>query len=217
MLGTLLSEDDLAVAARCVGVRDPRVLAALAAVDRAGFVPREHAMLADRDVPVPIPHHQVTTQPSLIARMVEGLRLAGRERVLEVGTGYGFQTAVLASLCREVRSVERWPDLAEAARDNLAAAGVGNVQIVVGDGGEGLPDGAPYHSILISAAAPRVPPPLVEQLSPHGRLVQPIGRGGRERVTLFQKGAHGQLEVVRVLTGAHFVPLHGRHGVSRWR
>ena len=193
------------------------MLRALAAVDRAGFVPRQHAALAYRDVPVPIPHDQVTTQPSLTARMVEGLGLVGSERVLEIGTGYGFQTAVLAALCREVRSVERWPDLAEAAQANLAAAGVDNVQIVVGDGGEGLPAGAPYHAILVSAASPHVPPPLVEQLARDGRLVQPIGHGGRERVTLFRKGASGGLEAMRVLTGAHFVRLYGRHGFSEWR
>jgi protein-L-isoaspartate(D-aspartate) O-methyltransferase len=215
MLDGPLSEEDLVVAARRAGVRDPRVLGALSAVDRSGFVPRRHVALAHRDVPVPIPHDQVTTQPSLTARMLEGLALRGTERVLEVGTGYGFQTALLAALCREVWSVEHWPDLAGAARDHLAAAGVGNVRIVVGDGGEGLPVPAPYHAILVSAAAPEVPGPLARQLAPGGRLVQPIGRGGHERVTLFEKGASGGLRALRVLTGAHFVPLRGRHGL--WR
>jgi protein-L-isoaspartate(D-aspartate) O-methyltransferase len=213
MLRGQLSGEDLAVAARRAGVRDPRVLRALAAVDRARFVPPEHAGLADRDVPVAIPHDQVTTQPSLTARMVEGLGLVGGERVLEVGTGYGFQTAVLAALCREVYSVERWPDLADAARENLAAYRVGNARIFVGDGGEGRADGAPYQAILVSAASPRVPPPLAEQLAADGRLVQPIGPGGHEWVTLFRKSGEGRLEAVRVLTGAHFVPLHGRQGL----
>jgi protein-L-isoaspartate(D-aspartate) O-methyltransferase len=217
MLGEPLSGEALAVAARRAGVRDPRVLGALAAVDRTGFVPSQHAALADRDVPVPIPHDQVTTQPSLSARMIEGLDLVGTERVLEVGTGYGFQTAVLAALSREVYSVERWPDLADAAREHLAARGVGNVRVFVGDGSQGLPDGAPYQAILVSAASPQVPPPLVAQLAPDGRLVQPIGLGGHERVTLFRGAGRGRLEAVRVLTGAHFVPLRGRHGLTAWR
>jgi protein-L-isoaspartate(D-aspartate) O-methyltransferase len=215
MLDGPLSEHDLVAAARRARVRDPRVLGALRSVDRSGFVPRRHAALAHRDVPVPIPHDQVTTQPSLTARMLEGLGLRGSERVLEVGTGYGFQTALLAALCREVWSVERWPDLAGAARDHLAYAGVANVRVVVGDGGEGLPVAAPYDAILLSAAAPEVPGPLARQLAPGGRLVQPIGRGGHERVTLFEKGARGELRALRVLTGAHFVPLRGRHGLCR--
>ena len=136
------------------------MLDALATVDRAGFVPAEHAAAAHRDIPIPIPHEQVTTQPSLAARMVEGLALAGGERVLEVGTGYGFQTALLAHLCSEVASIERWSDLAEAARANLAAASVDNVRVVVGDGGQGLAEGSPYDAIVVSAAAPHVPPPL---------------------------------------------------------
>lgn len=214
MLGWPVSGEDLAVAARRAGVRDPRVLGALAAVDRTGFVPPRHAALAARDVPVPIPHDQVTTQPSLTARMLEGLRLVGWERVLEVGTGYGFQTALLAALCGQVYSVERWSDLADAARENLATCGVDNVRVFVGDGGDGLPDGAPYHAILVSAASPHVPPPLVEQLAPDGRLVQPIGHGGHELVTLFRRAGPRRLEAVRMLTGAHFVPLHGRHGLG---
>ena len=214
MLNGPLSEEDLVVAARCAGVRDPRVLGALSAVDRARFVPRRHVALAHRDVPVPIPHDQVTTQPSLTARMLEGLALRGSERVLEVGTGYGYQTALLAALCREVWTVERWPDLAGAAREHLATAGVENVRIVVGDGGEGVPDAAPYQAVLLSAAAPEVPGPLARQLARDGRLVQPIGLGGHERVTLFRKGSKGGVQAVRVLTGAHFVPLHGRHGLA---
>jgi protein-L-isoaspartate(D-aspartate) O-methyltransferase len=182
------------------------------AIDRAQFVPAEHVAAAHRDIPIPIPHEQVTTQPSLVARMVEGLALTGAERVLEVGTGYGFQTAVLARLCNQVHSVERWPDLAEAARASLAAAGVTNAQVVVGDGGEGNPQRAPYDAIVVSAASPRVPPPLAEQLALAGRLVQPIGHGGQERVTLFQKRADGRLEARGVLTGAHFVRLYGRYG-----
>ncbi len=202
----------LVEAARRSGVRDPRVLEALRGVPRSAYVPPAHAGLAYEDTPVPIPHGQVTTQPSLVARMVEGLALRGVERVLEVGTGHGYQTAVLARLAREVWSIERWPDLAETARASLAAGGVVNAHVLVGDGGEGLPDRAPFDAVLVSAAFPQVPPPLARQLALGGRLVQPIGRGGNEQVVLFENRSGGRLEQARVLIGAHFVPLYGRHG-----
>jgi protein-L-isoaspartate(D-aspartate) O-methyltransferase len=121
-------------ALRAAGVEDPRVLAALGRVRRADFVPGEGRDRTDEDAPIPISHGQVTTQPSLLARMVEVLRLRGGERVLEVGTGLGFQTAVLAALCAEVVSVEWFPKLAEQARRNLDAAGIGNATVLVGDG-----------------------------------------------------------------------------------
>lgn len=196
---------------RAEGIRDGRVLAAFQRVPRASFVPAGLEHRAYEDVPLPIPHEQVTTQPSLVARMLEALELAGSERVLEVGTGFGFQTALLAHLSAIVWSVERFADLAESARAGLARHGVENVDVVVGDGSEGLPDQAPFDAILVSAAHPRVPPPLVEQLAPRGRLVQPIGRGGHEEVVLFEQTA-GRLVRRRVVTGAHFVRLCGRHG-----
>ena len=204
-------EAELVAALEREGIRDARVLAAFRAVPRALFVPLDYEEEAYLDRPLPLPHEQVTTQPSLIARMLEGLALAGTERVLEIGTGYGFQTALLARLGGLVWSVERWPDLAEAARVNLVRAGVENAEVVVGDGSLGLPLRAPFDAILVSAAFPRVPAPLAEQLAPGGRLVQPIGAGGAETVTLFVRGAQG-LERVRSLTGAHFVRLQGRHG-----
>ena len=196
-------------AARGAGVRDERVLAAIAAVPRGEFVPPEYVERADLDTPIPIPHEQVTTQPSLVARMVEALGLSGGERVLEVGTGYGWQTALLARLAREVFSVERFADLAEAAREGLA--GDPAILIVVGDGSEGLPEHAPFDAILVAAAYPSVPKPLQEQLIEGGRLVQPIGRGGAEDVVLFEK-RDGALRPVRSVSGAHFVRLYGRHG-----
>ncbi|TMK78523.1 MAG: protein-L-isoaspartate(D-aspartate) O-methyltransferase [Actinobacteria bacterium] len=201
--------DALVTAGREAGVRDERVLAAIAAVPRAEFVPAKHADLANVDVPVPIPHEQVTTQPSLVARMVEALALEGDERVLEIGTGYGWQTALLAELAREVFSVERFADLAETAR--TALAGYQNVQIVVRDGSEGLPEHAPFDAILVAAAYPSVPDPLAQQLAEGGRLVQPLGPGGAEDVILFEKRG-GELHPVRSVSGAHFVRLHGRHG-----
>ncbi len=203
--------EDLVQAVAATGVSDPRVLDALRAVPRAAFVPPEVADRAYVDEPLPIPHDQVTTQPSLVARMLEALRLRGDERALEVGAGYGFQTALLARLAREVWSVERWPDLAEAARANLARQGIANAEVVVGDGTEGLAAHAPYDAILVSAAFPAVPPPLVEQLATGGRLVQPIGPGGADDVTLFEKTPRGLVRR-RVVTPARFVRLYGRHG-----
>ena len=184
------------------------MLEAISAVPRADFVPVEHTDLANIDAPIPIPHGQVTTQPSLVARMVEALALEGDERVLEIGTGYGWQTALLAGLAREVFSVERFPDLAETAR--AALAGDDNVHVVVGDGSEGLPEHAPFDAILVAAAYPSVPEPLAEQLAEGGRLVQPLGPGGAEDVVLFEKRG-GELDRVGSVGGAHFVRLHGRH------
>ena len=190
---------------------DERVLAAIAAVPRAGFVPPAHVADADRDVPIPIARGQVTTQPSLVARMVEALALTGSERVLEVGAGLGYQTALLARLAGEVWALERWPELAAGARANLARHGVANAEVIVADGSLGWPAAGPLDAVVVAAAFPSVPPPLVEQLSEGGRLVQPIGPGGSEEVVLFVRTAEG-LERRRVLTGAYFVKLHGRHG-----
>jgi protein-L-isoaspartate(D-aspartate) O-methyltransferase len=202
---------DLVRAARVVGVRDERVLDAVRAVPRATFVPTDRADEAYRDVPLPIPHGQVTTQPSLVARMVEAAQVAASDRVLEVGAGYGWQTALLARLAARVWSVERWADLAEAARARLAAAGVENVELVVGDGSAGVPEHAPYDVVLVSAAFPLVPAPLAAQVALGGRLVQPIGPGGAEDVVVFERG-DGGLERRSVVTRARFVRLYGRYG-----
>jgi protein-L-isoaspartate(D-aspartate) O-methyltransferase len=203
--------EQLVDSARRSGVDDPRVLDAIRAVRRAAFVPPEQVKAAYSDEPIPIPHDQVTTQPSLSARMVAALDLTGAEHVLEVGTGYGYQTALLARLAAFVTSIERWPELAAQARRNLAAEGVDNVRVVDGDGTEGVPAHAPYDAVLVSAAFPEVPAPLIEQLRPGGRLVQPIGPGGAEQVTLFERGPAGLVER-KQLVAARFVRLHGRHG-----
>jgi protein-L-isoaspartate(D-aspartate) O-methyltransferase len=205
------ADHPLARAAFDCGVRGERLLAALATVPRARFVPAESVADADLDVPIPIPHGQVTTQPSLIASMIEALALSDGDRVLEIGSGYGWQTALLARLAGEVWSVERWPDLAEAARGNLRETGAGNAAIVVGDGSTGLSERAPFDAIVVSAAFPEVPPPLAAQLPAGGRYVQPVGPGGREEVVLFERTTHG-LEQRRLVTHAHFVRLFGRHG-----
>ena len=205
------TSEDLVRAAMADGVRDSRLLAALRAVPRAGFVPVELAGRAYADEPLPIPHEQVTTQPSLVAKMVEALALTGNERVLEVGTGYGFQTALLGRLARSVWSIERYPDVARTARAQLARYGARNVEVVVGDGSLGLEQHAPFDAILVSAAFPSVPDPLARQLALAGRLIQPIGSGGNEDVVLFVREQEGLVRR-RVVSAARFVRLYGAHG-----
>jgi protein-L-isoaspartate(D-aspartate) O-methyltransferase len=207
------SAEDLAAVIRAQGIRDPRLLVAIRTVPRAEFVPPELSGRAFVDEPLPIGRDQVTTQPSLVARMVEALELRGFERVLEVGTGFGWQTALLARLAARVWSVERWPDIAEAARQRLGRSGATNVSVVIGDGSEGLPEQAPYDAVLVSAAFPSVPSTLVAQLADGGRLVQPLGKGGDEDVVLFEKRGD-DLTRERTLTRARFVRLYGREGFS---
>lgn len=201
-------------AARTYGVTDERVLRALAEVPRRDFVPPDARHLAYEDRPVPLLHGQTTSQPSLVAHMVAALELREGDAALEIGTGYGFQTALLARLVGpegRVVSVERDPDLGAQARGNLERAGNTNVDVRVGDGTEGAPDAAPFDGIVVSAAFRTVPPPLAEQLVEGGRLVMPIGGEGYDEVTLYAC-RDGRLVVRRILTGARFVPLTGRHG-----
>jgi protein-L-isoaspartate(D-aspartate) O-methyltransferase len=210
------SADDLVQAARAAGVTDERVLAAIAATPRAAFAPAGHAGAANSDRPLPIPRGLVTTQPSLVALMIAGLDLAANEHVLEIGSGYGYQTALLSRLAAYVTSIEIYPDIASVARRNLSHQGIANVHVIVADGTSGYPEGAPFDAVLVSAAYPDVPLPLVDQLREGGRLVQPIGPGGNEEVTLFVRTPDG-LRHVRVLTRANFVPLHGKYGFAHPR
>ncbi|MFB7112134.1 protein-L-isoaspartate(D-aspartate) O-methyltransferase [Streptomyces sp. NPDC056190] len=200
-------------AVRAAGVGDERLLQAVRATPRAAFVPAVHRADAYRDVPLPIGHGQVTTQPSLSAMMIDGLGLSGDEHVLEIGTGLGFQTALLAAMAADVVTVELRPDIADRARRNLAAQGLRNIELRIGDGSGGVPDRAPYDAVVVSAAFPEVPAPLAAQLRPGGRLVQPIGSGGREQVVSFLRTERG-LEPWRTLTPACFVRLRGRYGFS---
>jgi protein-L-isoaspartate(D-aspartate) O-methyltransferase len=209
-MGSVSDPEQLVRAAAAAGVGNPRVLDAVRTVPRAGFVPPHLARRAYQDEPLTIPRGQVTTQPSLVARMVEALGLEGSERVLEIGAGYGWQTALLARLCGFAWAVERFADVAEAASENLTRFGVANAEVVESDGTEGLSEHAPYDAILVAAAFPSVPRPLEEQLAAGGRLVQPVGPGGREEVVLFEKGPRNLVRL-QVVAGASFVKLHGAH------
>ena len=187
-------------------VADERVVEAFSKIARERFVPSGSERHAYVDRPVPLPHGQTTSQPSLIARMVEAVAPSASDLVLEVGTGYGFQTALLAELAKEVVSIERFPELAESARRNLAREGYSNVTVVVGDGWQGHPERAPYDAIVVSAAAEELPRSLVSQMADGGRLVVPIARMGRDDVVLYVK--HGDvLSKERLITPARFVPL----------
>jgi protein-L-isoaspartate(D-aspartate) O-methyltransferase len=195
------------------GVRDPRVLVAMRAVPRQRFVPAHLAASAYHDSPLPIGMGQTISQPYIVALMSEMLELTGRERVLEIGTGSGYQTAILAQLAAEVISVERFESLAQKARDRLAELGYDHVRVEVGDGSLGWPEEAPYDAILVTAASPEVPPPLAAQLAEGGRLVLPAGpRRTQQLVRVRRVG--GLLERETTISVA-FVPLIGEHGWQR--
>ena len=185
---------------------DERVVGAFATVARADFVPTSGRIEAYADRPVPLPERQTTSQPSLIARMIEAARPQPTDRALEVGTGYGFQTALLARLVAEVVSIERFEALADAARDNLRRAGIENVRLLVGDGWKGVPEEAPFDVIIVSAAASEVPDALKGQLAEGGRLVIPVTATTSDEVLLFEKQA-GRVNRIALLTPARFVPL----------
>jgi protein-L-isoaspartate(D-aspartate) O-methyltransferase len=195
------------------GIRDGRVLAAFRAVPREAFVSPDMAHAAYADTALPIGLGQTISQPYVVALTLAALRLEGHERVLEVGTGSGYAAALLARLAHEVVSIERLPDLAEAAYDRLARLGVANVRVVTGDGSLGYPERAPYDAIAVAAGAPRVPQPLIEQLATGGRLVAPVdARGDVQLLTLVVRGEDGRL-TQEVLDEVRFVPLIGREGV----
>jgi len=188
----------------------PRVLEAMLAVPRHEFVPDEFRNRAYADEPLPIGEGQTISQPFMVAAMANALELAGKERVLEIGTGSGYQAALLSLLAAQVYSIENHPSLATAAQARLERLGYLNVHVHCGDGTLGLPDAAPFDAILVTAAAPQVPPPLIEQLAEGGRLVIPVGSADQQELLRVRK-IEGQVTSV-ALHYCRFVPLVGRHG-----
>jgi protein-L-isoaspartate(D-aspartate) O-methyltransferase len=196
---------------RAKGVRDLAVLHAVRHVPRHLFVPESVRHRAYDDAALPIGAGQTISQPYVQARYLELIALSGRERVLEIGTGSGYQTALLAMLAEAVFSVERVPGLAQGARAALEAAGIRNATVLVGDGTLGWRPFAPYDAILVAAASPDVPEPLVEQLAPGGRMVIPLGDRDGQTLTLIERDpAAGTRRTT--LGDVRFVPLLGKHG-----
>ncbi len=196
------------IAAR--GVRDARVLWAMEEVPRHRFLPPEEQSWAYSDGPLPIGHGQTISQPYIVALMTELLALQGDERVLEIGTGSGYQAAILGKLAAEVHTVEIIPELAEGAQCILTELGLANVHVHIGDGSLGWPVAAPYDGILVAAAAPDVPRPLLEQLADGGRLVIPIGGRGFQELQLWKRRGE-RFRQERSISVA-FVPLRGEYG-----
>jgi protein-L-isoaspartate(D-aspartate) O-methyltransferase len=192
------------------GIRDLAVLRAVRLVPRHLFVPESVRHRAYDDAALPIGSSQTISQPWVQARYLELLALSGRERVLEIGTGSGYQTALLAMLCDAVFSVERIAGLAQRARETLAAADIRNVTVLVGDGTLGWRPFAPYDAILVAAASPEIPGPLVEQLAPGGRMVIPLGDRANQTLTLVRREGD-QLRTTTV-ADVRFVPLLGEFG-----
>ena len=189
------------------GVRDPRTLAAMRKVPRHLFVPPQMVHDAYSDHPLPIGHGQTISQPYIVAFMTEALGLRGGETVLEVGTGSGYQAAVLAEIAARVYTIEIVAPLAEESRERLARLGYGNVEVRAGDGYQGWPERAPFDAVIVTAAASRVPEPLKEQLKDGGRLVIPVGDSAQELVVITRRGTRYAEE--RVLP-VRFVPMTGK-------
>jgi protein-L-isoaspartate(D-aspartate) O-methyltransferase len=192
------------------GISDDRVLAAMGRVPRELFVPESLRPYAYSDDALPIGEHQTISQPYVVATICSLLALEGHERVLDVGTGSGYQAAVLADLAAEVVTIERIPTLAEAARAALAEAGYAKVEVHVGDGSLGVPERAPYDGIAVAAAAPDIPGALYDQLREGGRLVVPRGSRGHQELVLVVRTAEGPVQ--RTSLPVRFVPLLGDEG-----
>jgi protein-L-isoaspartate(D-aspartate) O-methyltransferase len=191
-------------------IRDPRVLAAMRSVPREQFVPPENRHLAYADGPLPIGQSQTISQPYIVALMTQLLELGGEEKVLEVGTGSGYQAAVLSHLAKSVYTIERHAPLARIAERVFSQLRLENIHIHVGDGTQGLPEAAPFEAIIVTAAAPEVPKPLLDQLADGGRLVIPVG--GRRGQYLERWRRHGDEFKSETLEPVAFVPLMGKHG-----
>ena len=194
------------------GLRDPRLLAVMEAVPRHRFVPSDHLNWAYADGPLPIGFGQTISQPYIVAFMTDALHLIGSERVLEVGTGSGYQAAILGQMAAEVHTVEFIPELAAQAERVLQELGFTNVHVHSGDGSLGWPEAAPYASILVAAAAPRLPQPLMDQLAEGGRIILPVGSRGFQQLEIWER--RGKKFKHEASIPVAFVPLRGEHG---WR
>ena len=194
------------------GIDNPQVLQAMRVTPRHLFVPESMVSMAHADRPLPIGQDQTISQPYVVAYMTQCLRLRGGERVLEVGTGLGYQAAVLSRIASEVYTIERFPELAEKAREHLASLGYDNIHVACGDGTLGWPEMAPFDGIIATASGPRVPNTFKEQLRVGGRIVMPVGsyRLGQNIVRL-TKGSGGRFQEENLL-GVAFVPMVGREG-----
>ncbi|HEV1995513.1 MAG TPA: protein-L-isoaspartate(D-aspartate) O-methyltransferase [Candidatus Acidoferrum sp.] len=194
------------------GISDAAVLGAMAAVPRHEFVAEELRSHAYDDLPMPIGGGQTISQPYIVAAMTAALHLQPGDRVLEIGTGCGYQAAVLSRLAREVFTIERRPELASSASATLARLGYPNAHVHCGDGTLGLAEFAPFDAILVAAAAPAVPKPLLAQLAEGGRMILPVGDAEHQELQLIEK--RGDAFPTKLLEGCRFVPLVGYHG---WR
>jgi protein-L-isoaspartate(D-aspartate) O-methyltransferase len=192
------------------GVKDARVLEVFKKVERHKFVPEELRPSAYADFPLPIGESQTISQPYMVALMSECLKLQGEEKILEIGTGSGYQAAILAHLAREVYSIERFPALARRAQNVFSELGLVNIKVKVGDGTLGWPEEAPFDRIIITAATPRIPLPLAEQLKEGGILLLPLGESFSQVLTVVEK-KQDKLESTQVC-GCVFVPLVGKFG-----
>ena len=187
------------------GIRAPRILLAIDRTPREWFVPKDLAAEAYEDSPLPITNGQTISQPYIVALMTAALEPRRRHRVLEIGTGSGYQTAILARLVRKVFTIERLPDLLVAAEERLRRLGIDNVTARIADGAAGWPEEAPFDGIIVTAAAAKVPAPLLEQLAPGGRLVIPVGGRDEQELMIYQRTPAGVTE--RRACGVRFVPL----------
>ena len=195
---------------RSRGLRDERLLAAMSKVPREAFILGEDIAKAYGDFPLPIGAGQTISQPYIVATMIETLQVRPADRVLEIGTGTGYQSAILGELATEVWTIERHPELAEKAREILVSLGYQNVHVAVGDGSLGMPQEAPFDRILVAAAAPKIPDALVVQLADEGRLVIPVGTRTEQQVQMLRK--HGNELSISVHDLCRFVPLVGEGG-----
>jgi protein-L-isoaspartate(D-aspartate) O-methyltransferase len=195
---------------RARGVSDSRVLAAMGKVPRHLFIPRHLWEQAYNDYPLPIGEDQTISQPYIVALMTEALELKGPEKVLELGTGSGYQAAILGEIAAEVYTIERLPALARTAQQVLGSLGYTNVQVRVADGTMGWAEVAPFDAILVTAGSPQVPPPLVDQIAMGGRLVIPVGDRYSQTLTRVRRTPEGLK--TEYLGGCRFVKLIGRHG-----